>query len=133
MLLLAGGLAYVMDVSGRAFNFLRYFAVLAAIYLLFRLVAWGRNRLLWSLRNRLIVAGLFIAVVPVFLLLLLAARSAGILYSQLASYLLYEDIQRRKDMLADIAAHIVAAHGTLPAGISETESEAAPAPQSHSF
>jgi len=132
MLLLAGGLAYVMDVSGRAFNFLRYFAVLAAIYLLFRLMAWGRNRMLWSLRNRLIVAGLFIAVVPVFLLILLAARSASILYSQLASYLLYEDIQRRKDMLADIAAHIAAAHGTLPAGVSEAESERVLAAQSHS-
>ncbi len=66
------------------------------------------------------------------LLILLAARSAGILYSQLASYLLYEDIQRRKDMLADIAAHIAAAHGTLPAGISEAESERVLAAQSHS-
>ncbi len=132
VLFLAGGLAYLTDLSGSAFNFLKFFAVLAGIYLLFRLVAWGRNRLLWSLRNRLIVAGLFIAVVPVFLLLLLAARSAGILYSQLASYLLYEDIQRRKDMLADIAAHIAAAHGTLPAGISETESERVLAAQSHS-
>ena len=131
-LLLPGGLAYLMDLSGPVFNFLKFFGVLAGIFLLFRLVAWGRNRLLWSLRNRLIVAGLFIAVVPVLLLLLLAARSAGILYSQLASYLLYEDIQRRKDMLADIAAHIAAAHGTLPAGISEAESERILAAQSHS-
>ena len=129
---LAGGLAYLMEVSGPAFNFLKFFAALAGIYLVFRLLAWGRSRLLWSLRNRLIVAGLFIAVVPVLLLILLAARSAGILYSQLASYLLYEDIQRRKDMLADIAAHIAAAHGTLPAGISEAESERVLAAQSHS-
>ena len=132
VLFLAGGVAYLMDLSGSAFNFLKFFGALAGIYLLFRLVAWGRNRLLWSLRNRLIVAGLFIAVVPVFLLLLLAARSAGILYSQLASYLLYEDIQRRKDMLADIAAHIAAAHSTLPRGISEAESERVLAAQSHS-
>jgi sigma-B regulation protein RsbU (phosphoserine phosphatase) len=132
VLFLAGGVAYLMDLSGPVFNFLKFFGVLAGIYLLFRLVAWGRNRLLWSLRNRLIVAGLFIAVVPVFLLLLLAARSAGILYSQLASYLLYEDIQRRKDMLADIAAHIAAAHSTLPRGISEAESERVLAAQSHS-
>jgi len=132
VLFLAGGVAYLMELSGTAFNFLKFFAVLAGFYLLFQLVAWGRNRLLWSLRNRLIVAGLFIAVVPVFLLLLLAARSAGILYSQLASYLLYEDIQRRKDMLADIAAHIAAAHGALPARISEAESERVLAAQSHS-
>jgi sigma-B regulation protein RsbU (phosphoserine phosphatase) len=132
VLLLAGALAYLMEFTGPAFNFLKFFAVLAGVYLLFRFMAWGRNRLLWSLRNRLIVAGLFIAVVPVLLLILLAARSAGILYSQLASYLLYEDIQRRKDMLADIAAHIAAAHGTLPAGVSEAESERVLAAQSHS-
>jgi phosphoserine phosphatase RsbU/P len=128
---LAGALAYLMEMSSPVLNFLKFFAALAAIYLLFRLVAWGRSRLLWSLRNRLIVAGLFIAVIPVLLLLLLAARSAGILYSQLASYLLYEDIQRRKEMLADIAEHIAAAHEALPPGVTEAESERILAAQSH--
>jgi len=132
LLAVAGGLAYLFEASGSIFNYLKFIALLAALYLFYRLLVWGRDRLLWSLRNRLIVAGLFIAVVPVLLLLLLAARSAGILYSQLASYLLYEDIQRRKDMLADIAAHIAAAHNTLPAGISEAESERVLAAQSHS-
>jgi len=120
-----------MEMSSPVLNFLKFFAALAGIYLLFRLLAWGRSRLLWSLRNRLIVAGLFIAVIPVLLLLLLAARSAGILYSQLASYLLYEDIQRRKEMLADIAEHIAAAHETLPPGVTEAESERILAAQSH--
>jgi len=120
-----------MEMSSPVLNFLKFFAALAGIYLLFRLLAWGRSRLLWSLRNRLIVAGLFIAVIPVLLLLLLAARSAGILYSQLASYLLYEDIQRRKEMLADIAEHIAAAHEALPPGVTEAESERILAAQSH--
>ncbi len=133
LLALAGGLAYLFEAEGRIFNYLKFVALLAAVYLLYRLLAWGRSRLLWSLRNRLIVAGLFIAVVPILLLVLLAVRSAGILYSQLAAYLLYEDVQRRKDMLADIAEHIAAAHGTLPAGrISEAESEGILAAQSHS-
>jgi sigma-B regulation protein RsbU (phosphoserine phosphatase) len=122
----------MLDASGSIFNYLKFIALLAALYLLYRLLVWGRNRLLWSLRNRLIVAGLFIAVVPVLLLLILAVKSAGILYSQLASYLLYEDVQRRKDMLADIAEHIAAAHGSLPRGVSEAESERILAAQSHS-
>jgi phosphoserine phosphatase RsbU/P len=126
----AGGLAYLFAVEG--FNYLKFIALLAALYLLYRLLAWGRNRLLWSLRNRLIVAGLFIAVVPVLLLALLAVRSASILYSQLASYLLYEDVQRRKEMLADIAEHIAVAHSTLPSNVSEAESERILAAQSHS-
>src|SRR5260221_10610595 len=93
------GLVYLFEARGKVFDYLEFIALLAALYLLYRLLAWGRSRLLWSLRNRLIVAGLFIAVVPVLLLVLLAVRSAGVLYSQLASYLLYEDVQRRKDML----------------------------------
>jgi len=129
---LAGGLAYLFDLEGRISKYLKFVALLAVLYLLYRLLAWGRSRLLWSLRNRLIVAGLFIALVPVLLLVLLAVRSASILYSQLASYLLYEDVQRRKDMLADIAEHIAAAHGTLPRSVSEAESERILASQSHS-
>ncbi len=132
LLAAAGGLAYLFAVEGSISNYLKFVALLAAIYLLYRLLAWGRSRLLWSLRNRLIVAGLFIAVVPVLLLALLAVRSASILYSQLASYLLYEDVQRRKDMLADIAEHIAVAHRTLRANVSEAESERILAAQSHS-
>jgi phosphoserine phosphatase RsbU/P len=131
ILALAGGLAYFFEVDGRIFNYLKFVALLAALYLLYRLLAFGRSRLLWSLRNRLIVAGLFIALVPVLLLVLLAVRSASILYSQLASYLLYEDVQRRKDMLADIAEHIAAAHGALLRGTSQEEAERILAAQSH--
>ena len=130
-LTLAGIVVYFSDKNGGLFSYLKFIAVLAAIYLLYRVLAWGRNRLLWSLRNRLLVAYLFIAVVPIILLVILAVRSAGVLYSQLAAYLLYEDVQRRKDMLADIAEHIAAAHATLPHGISEEESERVLAAQSH--
>jgi sigma-B regulation protein RsbU (phosphoserine phosphatase) len=132
LLVLIGSIAYVFETSGSIFNYLKFVALLAAVYLLYRLLAWGRSRLLWSLRNRLIVAGLFIALVPVLLLALLAVRSASILYSQLASYLFYEDVQRRKDMLADIAEHIAAAHGSLPRTVNEAESERILAAQSHS-
>jgi phosphoserine phosphatase RsbU/P len=131
LLVLAGGLAYLFEAGGSVFNYLKFIALLAALYLLYRLLAWGRNRLLWSLRNRLIVAGLFIAFVPVLLLAILAVRSAGILYSQLASYLLYEDMQRRKDMLSDIAEHIAAAHRTLPRGVTQNDLERILAAQSH--
>jgi sigma-B regulation protein RsbU (phosphoserine phosphatase) len=132
LLLVFGGVAaYFLETSGPIFSFVKFLAVLAGIYLLYGLLAWGGNRLLWSLRNRLIVAYLFIAVVPLFLLVILAVRSAGILYSQLAAYLLYEDVQRRKDMLEDIAQHIAAAHEALPPSITETEAEQILARQSH--
>ena len=130
-LVLAGGAAWALEAGSRIWSFVQYLAILSAIYLCFRLIAWSRSRLLWSLRNRLIVAYLFIAVVPILLLLSLAIRSAQILYSQLGAYLLLEDINRRVDMMADISEHIAAAHATLPPGVTEAESERILAAQSH--
>ena len=55
---------------------LDYLFILALIYFAFRLTPWVRSQLLWSLRNRLIVAYVFIAVVPVVLLLTMAGIAA---------------------------------------------------------
>jgi len=98
---------------------------------LFRLIGWWRNRLLWSLRNRLIVAYLFIAAVPILSIVTLVVLAARILYSQLGAYLLYEDIHQRIGMTADISEHIAIAHQTLPSSITEADSERILAAQSH--
>jgi len=127
----AGLLIAIFQFHGGFFSFLKYLAVLAAFYLLFRLIGWWRNRLLWSLRNRLIVAYLFIAAIPVLSILTLAVLAARILYSQLGAYLLYEDIHRRIEMLADIAEHIAVAHQTLPPSVLESDSERILGAQSH--
>src|SRR5712691_8059688 len=127
----AGGLLTAMFAfHGGFFSFLKYLAVLAGIYLLFRLIGWWRNRLLWSLRNRLIVAYLFIAAVPILSIVTLVVLASRILYSQLGAYLLYEDIHKRIDMLADISEHIAIAHQTLPPGVTESDSEGILAAQS---
>lgn len=115
VLLIAGRLLRLAGPAG----FVKFAASLAAIYLLFRFIGWSRSRLLWSLRNRLIVAYLFIAVVPVLLLLTLAVLAAQILYSQLGAYLLYQDLQRRVEMIADSTEHIAAAQAALPPSIPE--------------
>lgn len=122
-LVVAGLLFELLGISGGVFNFLEYLAVLAGLYLVFRFIGWWRNRLLWSLRNRLIVAYLLIAVVPIVSIVILGVMAARILYTQLGAYLLYEDIHRRIEMVADIAQHIAIAHETLPTRIKESESE----------
>jgi sigma-B regulation protein RsbU (phosphoserine phosphatase) len=122
-LVVAGLLLELLGISGTVFSFLEYLAVLAGLYLLFHFIAWWRNKLLWSLRNRLIVAYLLIAVVPIVSIVILGVMAARILYSQLGAYLLYEDIHRRIEMVADIAQHIAIAHETLPTRIKESESE----------
>src|SRR5712692_4734928 len=119
----AGLLASIFDLRGGLFNFLKYLAVVASVYLLVRLIGWWRNRLLWSLRNRLIVAYLFIAFVPILLIVALVLLTERILYSQMGAYLLHEDIHNRIEMVADISEHIAIAHETLPAGVTMEDSE----------
>ncbi len=130
-IVVVGLLVELLRMSGGVFSFVEYLAVLAAVYILIRFVGWWRSRLLWSLRNRLIVAYLFIAVVPVVSLVILVVLAARILYSQLGAYLLYDDIRQRIEMIADTAQHIAIAHQTLPASISQSESERILAAQSH--
>jgi phosphoserine phosphatase RsbU/P len=130
-LLICGITAIGLGASGGVFSYVKFLGILAAVYLLYRLLVWGRANLLWSLRSRLIVAYLFIAVVPILLLCSLAMRSAEVLYSQLGAYLLSEDINRRVQITADITAHIAAAEITLPRGVTEDESERVLAAQSH--
>jgi len=106
-------------------GFLRYLAVIALFYIIYRFWSRWRSQLLWSLRNRLIVAYIFIAFVPIILLLILAVLSAQIIYSQLGAYLLYEGIQQRVEMLAASTAHVAAAEATLPVNIDEETLEQA--------
>jgi sigma-B regulation protein RsbU (phosphoserine phosphatase) len=113
-MLAAGGVAFFLELSGGLFSFLKFLGLLAGLYLLFRFIGWWRTRLLWSLRNRLIVAYVFIAVVPVLLLVALAIVSGFILYTQLGGYLLYDDMQHRVQTMAEGAEQIAAALGNLP-------------------
>src|SRR5260370_37832213 len=85
-------------------GFVRLLGVLAVFYVLYRFWSRWREELLWSLRNRLILAYLFLAVVPIVLLLILASMLGQILYSQLAAYLLYHDIEDRIAVMSDAAA-----------------------------
>jgi len=110
---------WLAERSGGAYSFAKFAGLLSAGYLAFRAISWWRNRLLWSLRNRLIVAGLFLAMVPVLLLLTLAALGGQIFDSQLGGYLLYEDVHSRLGRMADSAASIAGAEASLPAAISD--------------
>jgi sigma-B regulation protein RsbU (phosphoserine phosphatase) len=131
VIFLLGATVVAAGLHGGTFSFLKFLAVLSACYLLVRFIGWWRSRLLWSLRNRLIVAYLFIALVPILLILTLGVLAGRILYSQLGAYLLYEDIHVRINTIADMSEHIAAAHRTPLKGMTETESEQILAAQSH--
>ncbi|MGB7752787.1 MAG: HAMP domain-containing protein, partial [Candidatus Acidiferrales bacterium] len=102
-------------------GFLSFAAFLSAVYLFVRLIPWLRNRFMWTLRNRLIVTYVFIAVIPVILLILMAGLATYGLYLQLGAHLFHDDLQERistiaadADALAG-AVEMEAAHGAEPA------------------
>ncbi|HLJ22562.1 MAG TPA: SpoIIE family protein phosphatase [Candidatus Acidoferrales bacterium] len=84
-------------------GFLFFLAVCAGIYWIGRGWIWARDHLLWSLRNRLVAAYVFIAVVPVLLLLSMAGLAAYLLYWQLGSYVIYNEMEEREERVGVVA------------------------------
>lgn len=102
-------------------SLLSFLGFLAILYFLIRLVPWFRTHIMWRLRNRLIVAYILIAVVPVVLLLLMAGISAYGLYLEFGAHLLHDDLQDRINLISSDAGAIAgaieqeAARGPVPA------------------
>ncbi len=88
-------IGYRLPLTG-LFGFL---AFLAVVYFVIRLLPWVRSQLLWRLRNRLIVAYVFIAVVPVILLLGIAGFAGYLLYIQLGAHLLRDHLNEQTAMI----------------------------------
>jgi phosphoserine phosphatase RsbU/P len=76
-------------------RFLGFLVFLALIYFAVRLLPWVRSQLLWRLRNRLIVAYVFIAVVPVVLLIAMAGVASYLLYLQFGAHLLHDHLNEQ--------------------------------------
>jgi phosphoserine phosphatase RsbU/P len=88
---------------------LGFFSFLSIIYLVIRLIPWFRTKVMWPLRNRLIVAYVFIAVVPIILLFSMAGVGLYGLYLQLGAHLLHDDLQARINTVAADADAFAAA------------------------
>jgi sigma-B regulation protein RsbU (phosphoserine phosphatase) len=70
-------------------NFLIFVAAILFSILAFR---WLKRRILWRLRNRLIVTYVFIGVIPVVLLLAMAAFSLFLFAGQFATYVVISEL-----------------------------------------
>ena len=70
-------------------------AFIFALLALFRLARRGMRKAIWRLRNRLIVAYLFIAVVPIILIAALAGIAAYAVIGQMAVYLVNTELSHR--------------------------------------
>ena len=70
-------------------GFFEFVLIVSAVLLLIR---WVRRKLLWRLRNRLIVTYMFIGVIPVVLILTMFAISGWLLGNQLTTLLVHRDL-----------------------------------------
>jgi phosphoserine phosphatase RsbU/P len=108
LVVLALVLAYAVPAS--FIGLLVTFAVWIVGFLVaIRLARTGVRKLIWRLRNRLIVAYAFIAMVPVALILALALVSIYGLTGQIAIYLINSEMDRRTNILKVSAAGIAEA------------------------
>ncbi len=74
-------------------------AFVTGVWLAYRVFRAVLRKVVWRLRNRLLVTYLFIAIVPIVLILTLAAISAASLFSQFAVYLVTSELDRRVSLL----------------------------------
>jgi sigma-B regulation protein RsbU (phosphoserine phosphatase) len=64
----------------------------ALVFYVWKLSRYLRNRLLWKIRRRLIVAHIFIGAIPILLVIGIFLVSAGLIYYQLSYYLITNQI-----------------------------------------
>ncbi|HLF98001.1 MAG TPA: hypothetical protein VI457_12735, partial [Methylococcaceae bacterium] len=104
--------AWALGAGGLRFLFGVLFTIFAFVLALQLLGAW-RRQLLWRLRNRLLITYLFIAVIPILLIVGMVALTAYMLYGQLAGYLIASDLESKARQLgalnlglaAELAGH----------------------------
>ena len=80
------------------FLFIVLIFILATVYLR-RLI----RRLLWRLRNRLIITYVFIGIVPIVLLLVMLGIAMYIFMGQVAAYLVTSELKQRNELVRDCA------------------------------
>ena len=81
--------------------------VITGIALAIRLLRRVGRRAVWRLRNRLLVTYLFIAAVPILLIVGLAVTGGEFLARQLAVYLVTSELDRRIDGLSSAAESVI--------------------------
>jgi len=79
--------------GGGLSGWIQFLTILGVILLAFPAFRWLRAKVLWRLRNRLIVTYIFIGVVPVALLVTMAVVSIYLFAGQFATFVVTTDIQ----------------------------------------
>jgi len=89
-------------------GFFEFVAIICGCLLLLR---WVRLKLLWRLRNRLIVTYVFIGVIPVVLILTMVGLAGYLLGNQLTTMLVHRDFQAEVQSLDTLNATVLSEIG----------------------
>ena len=96
ILLLIYAILYFTRVSSLAQSFALLAAFVTGLLCLFKLARRGMRKAIWRLRNRLIAAYLFIAVVPIVLILAMVGLAGWVVIGQMAVYLVNKELEHRE-------------------------------------
>jgi sigma-B regulation protein RsbU (phosphoserine phosphatase) len=88
-------------------TFLQFVLIAIGSWIVLRLTRVALRKAIWRLRNRLIVAYVLIAVVPILLILILAGLGAYMLAGQVAVYLVRSEMERRVASLQSVAEVVI--------------------------
>jgi phosphoserine phosphatase RsbU/P len=102
--LIAALIAQFAGAAAGTLLLLRFVATILGFAVAWRIGVRLIRKAIWRLRNRLIVAYLFIAVVPILLLFSLAEAGAWMISGQVAAFLLNIEMERRAMALKQIAS-----------------------------
>jgi phosphoserine phosphatase RsbU/P len=89
-------------------GFVAFVTYVVGAWVALRLLRIGLRKLTWRLRNRLMVAYLFIAVLPILLVLTLVSLGVYMLAGQVAVYLVRSELDRRLVVLRSVAEDLSA-------------------------
>lgn len=110
IVLALGAGVWTLEWFGRAVpggDLIRLAAYIAALALAFKLLRAGVHKLLWRVRNRMIVVFLFIGVVPLVLVGALVGLAGYFLIGQAAVYMTTSELDRRAVRLQETAATLL--------------------------
>jgi phosphoserine phosphatase RsbU/P len=100
----------------------QFLSFLFVFFLLLMAFRWIRQRLMWRLRNRLIVTYVFIGVIPVLLLVSMGLLAGYLFAGQFATYIALSDLQTELE-------HLQSANSALTAQFRSLEREHMLTPQ----
>jgi hypothetical protein len=107
----AGLAALLYGAGSKASGWATFITLVFAFCAFLLIFRWVQRRLMWRLRHRLIVTYIFIGVIPIVLLLLMAALGSYLLAGQFAAYIAISDLQ-------SALRHLDAANDALAAQLS---------------